>query len=56
MVYMKDYMKKVVKYLEDNKRNDEVPAFKKNINDTMKEIFGKFKELKFYQGIFFCAI
>merc|ERR1711931_384411 len=50
MVYMKDYMKKVVKYLEDNKRNDEVPAFKKNINDAMKEIFGKFKELKFYQG------
>ena len=50
MLYIKDYMKKVVKYLEDNKRQEEVPQFKKNINDTMKDLLPKFKDLKFYQG------
>merc|ERR1712198_151343 len=29
-VYLKDYMKKVVKYLEDNGRGGEVEEFKKN--------------------------
>merc|ERR1711881_448837 len=48
-VYLKDYMKKVVKYLEDNDRGAEVEEFKKNINGVMKELLGKFKDLQFYQ-------
>merc|ERR1712137_350765 len=49
-VYLKDYMKKVVKYLEDNNRAGEVDEFKKNINGVMKELLGKFKDLSFYTG------
>jgi len=48
--YLKDYMKKVVKYLEDNDRKGEVDAFKKGINGAMKAILGKFKELQFFTG------
>ena len=50
MVYLKDYMKKVVKHLEDNNRAEEVAGFKKNINGVMKGLLGKFKDLQFYQG------
>merc|ERR1712098_73841 len=50
MVYLKDYMKKIVKYLEDNKRGDEVADFKKNINEVMKNLLAKFKDLQFFQG------
>jgi hypothetical protein len=50
MVYLKDYMKKVVKYLEDNDRAGEVDTFKKNINGVMKDLLGKFKDLSFYTG------
>ena len=50
-VYLKDYMKKVVKYLEDNGRGGEVEEFKKNINGVMKELLGKFKDLQFFTGI-----
>lgn len=50
MVYLKDYMKKVVKYLEDNDRAGEVETFKKNINGVMKDLLGKFKDLSFYTG------
>merc|ERR1711970_1288358 len=50
MVYMKDYMKKVVKYLEDNGRSAEVETFKKNINNYVKEMLGHFKDLSFYCG------
>jgi len=49
-VYLKDYMKKVVKYLEDNDRGAEVDEFKKNINGVMKELLGKFKDLQFFTG------
>merc|ERR1711935_72866 len=49
-VYLKDYMKKVVKYLEDNERAGEVDTFKKNINGYMKEMLGKFKDLSFFVG------
>merc|ERR1712045_440480 len=49
-VYLKDYMKKVVKYLEDNDRGAEVEEFKKNINGVMKELLGKFKDLQFFTG------
>merc|ERR1719318_482523 len=49
-VYLKDYMKKVVKHLEDNDRTAEVDEFKKNINGVMKDLLGKFKDLQFYTG------
>merc|ERR1739848_232296 len=49
-VYLKDYMKKVVKYLEDNNRAGEVDEFKKNINGVMKDLLGKFKDLQFFTG------
>jgi hypothetical protein len=49
-VYLKDYMKKVIKYLEDNNRAAEVDDFKKNINNVMKDLLGKFKDLQFYTG------
>merc|ERR1712107_652865 len=47
---MGDYMKKVVKYLEDNGRSAEVDSFKNNINKVMKELLGKFKALQFFTG------
>merc|ERR1712076_175027 len=50
MVYLKDYMKKIVKYLEDNERAGEVETFKKNMNNYMKELLPKFKDLQFYVG------
>merc|ERR1711937_785035 len=50
MVYLKDYMKKVVKYLEENERASEVETFKKNINGVMKDLLGKFKDLQFFTG------
>jgi len=49
-IYLKDYMKKVIKYLEDNGKAAEVDDFKKNINGVMKELLGKFKDLQFYTG------
>merc|ERR1739847_111917 len=49
-VYLKDYMKKIVKYLEDNDRAGEVDTFKKNIDGYMKEMLGKFKDLQFFTG------
>merc|ERR1711953_1347320 len=49
-VYLKDYMKKVVKYLEDNDMKDQVEPFKKNISAVMKELLGKFKDLQFFTG------
>merc|ERR1712110_1195175 len=49
-VYLKDYMKKVVKYLEENDRKDQVADFKTNISKVMKEMLGKFKDLQFYTG------
>merc|ERR1712226_1363554 len=47
MVYLKDYMKKIVKYLEDNERAGEVETF---MNNYMKELLLKFKDLQFYVG------
>merc|ERR1712020_570100 len=48
--YLKDYMKKVVKYLEENDRKDEVDGFKTNISGVMKDLLGKFKDLQFFTG------
>merc|ERR1712051_546637 len=47
---LKDYMKKVIKYLEENDRTSEVDTFKNNINKVMKELLGKFKDLQFFTG------
>eukprot|EP00095_Tigriopus_kingsejongensis_P003914 maker-scaffold85_size395806-snap-gene-1.21 protein:Tk03914 transcript:maker-scaffold85_size395806-snap-gene-1.21-mRNA-1 annotation:"tctp hrf" len=49
-VYLKDYMKKVVKYLEENDKASEVEGFKKNISTVMKDLMGRFKELQFFTG------
>merc|ERR1711899_628768 len=49
-VYLKDYMKKVVKYLEDNDMKDQVDGFKANITTVMKSLLGKYKDLSFYTG------
>jgi len=48
--YLKVYMKKVIKHLEDSGRKDEVDTFKANINKNMKGLLGKFKDLEFYTG------
>lgn len=49
-VYLKDYMKKVVKYLEENDKAGEVDAFKKNISGVMKGLMERFKDLQFFTG------
>ena len=43
-------MKKIVTYLENNGRADEVDTFKKNINGYMKDVLGRFKDLQFFVG------
>merc|ERR1711982_259180 len=48
--YLKDYMKKVVKYLEENDMKDQVDGFKTNITTVMKSLLGKYKDLQFYTG------
>ena len=48
--YLKDYMKKVLKYLEENDRKDEIDEFKANINKVMKDLMGRFKDLQFFTG------
>lgn len=50
MTYLKDYMKKIVKYLEDNNKADQVDEFKKSINGVMKGLLGKFNDLQFFTG------
>merc|ERR1711868_181215 len=50
MNYLKDYMKRVVAYLEDNNKADQVDDFKKNINGVMKGLLGKFNDLQFFTG------
>merc|ERR1711976_253744 len=48
--YLKDYMKRVVKYLEENDRAGEVDTFKANISKVMKDLMGQFKDLQFFTG------
>jgi len=50
LTYLKLYMKKVTKHLEDNGKTDEVETFKTNINKVMGPIMKKFKDLEFYLG------
>jgi len=49
MLYLKDYMKKVVEKLQE-KDPDQVDVFKTNINKVMKELLGRFKDLQFFTG------
>lgn len=48
--YLKTYMKKVLKHLEENDRKAEIEEFKANINKVMKELMGRFKDLQFFTG------
>ena len=48
--YLKSYIKKVVKYLEEHDRAAEVDGFKTNIQKVMKELMAKFKDLQFFTG------
>ena len=48
--YLKTYMKKIVSYLEENDRKDEVDDFKSNIQKVMKDLMGRFKDLQFFTG------
>merc|ERR1719376_1641995 len=48
--HLKAYMKKVLKFLEDEDRASEIDEFKTNINSVMKELMGKFKDLQFFTG------
>ena len=48
--YLKDYMKKVIKYLEEHDRAGEVDDFKKNVNGVVKDLLGRFKDLQFFTG------
>jgi len=48
--YLKDYMKRVIKFLEENEKGDEVADFKKNITAAMPKLLGRFKDLQFFTG------
>merc|ERR1712173_341638 len=37
-------------YLEENNRTAEIDEFKSNINNVMKELMGRFKDLQFFTG------
>ena len=43
-------MGKVIKYLEENGRKEEIPSFKANVNKAFKGLLGKFKDLQFFTG------
>ena len=48
--YLKQYMGKIVKHLQENGREEELTEFKANINKVMKEMLGRFKDLQFFTG------
>ena len=50
LILFQAYMKKVLKYLEENDRAAEIEEFKTNINGVMKELMGSFKDLQFFSG------
>jgi len=49
MQYIKDYMKNVVAKLQETDPS-QVDIFKTKMNEAMKKILGKFKDLAFYTG------
>ncbi|KAH8360184.1 hypothetical protein KR093_011236 [Drosophila rubida] len=48
-LYLKEYMKKVLEKLTAS-APDQVDVFKTNMNKTMKDILGRFKDLQFFTG------
>ena len=48
--HLKDYMKRLIKYLEDNNRVDEVEQFKTNIMQVLRKLTEKFEDLQFFTG------
>lgn len=50
LTYLKGYMARVTKHMEENGKKDRVDGFKANINKVMKELLGRFKDLEFYTG------
>ncbi|CCH46267.1 Translationally-controlled tumor protein [Wickerhamomyces ciferrii] len=49
LVYIKDYMKRVEKYLQE-KNPDEVDTFKKGAATYVKKVIGSFKDWEFFTG------
>jgi len=49
LLYLKDYMKKIISKLSETKP-EEVDTFKNNINKQMKDILSRFSELQFFTG------
>ena len=49
-VYLRDYMKKLVNYLEENDMKDQINDFKTNVQKVMKRLLGRFKDLQFFIG------
>ena len=48
--YLMFYREKVLKYLEENDRKDEIDEFKSNINKVMKELLVKYRKFEFFVG------
>lgn len=49
LLYLKDYMKKLIPKLEQD-APDQVEIFKTNVNKVMKDILSRFKDLQFFTG------
>ena len=50
--YYRSYLKKVLKYLEENDRKAEIDEFKANITKLMNAKLEKYGDLEFYYGTF----
>ena len=50
MAFIKDYLKKVVTYLEENGKKDRVDGFKKGATDFIKFIAKNFDDVELYTG------
>lgn len=48
-LHLKDYMRKIVENLQENSPN-EVDVFKANMQQTIKDILVRFRELQFFTG------
>lgn len=49
-VFIKDYMKRVLKKLEENGDQAKIDCFKKNAGASVKKILGSFKDWEMYTG------
>ena len=50
MAYIKDYLKKIIAYLEENGKKDRVEGFKKGAQAFIKFIVPKFDDIELYTG------